>query len=189
MAAHQITKPCQGCGQPLRHGYKYCSVACAVANRKPGNPAVRFWRAVDKSHECWLWKLSTKQKGYGQFAPKDHRKMVLAHRYAWELTHGPIPEGLGVLHRCDNPPCVNPAHLFLGTRADNNADMEMKGRARKRGAKGITNSSAKLTDEAVRIIRSERAAGVTLKELAHRFGISPNVVSQTALRKSWKHVT
>ena len=90
----------------------------------------RFWAKVRKTDGCWLWTAGTfaRRYGYGQFGLNGHPHK--AHRLAWEFTNGPIPEGLSVLHHCDNPPCVNPAHLFLGTRGDNTRDMMMKGRSR-----------------------------------------------------------
>lgn len=97
--------------------------------RKP--IAERFWPKVDvRGHEeCWEWTASRKERGYGVFSRPGHNNGALkAHRVSWELANGPIPDGLCVLHRCDNPPCVNPAHLFLGTIADNNRDMSLKGR-------------------------------------------------------------
>lgn len=88
----------------------------------------RFWSSVDKDGEngCWLWTRGRNEHGYGVLDRKSGSG--LAHRYSWELANGPIPTGLQVLHRCDNPPCVNPEHLFLGTRLDNMADMTAKGR-------------------------------------------------------------
>lgn len=96
-------------------------------------PLEDFWCRADSSegpHHCWIWRGAvTAPMGYGNV--KVDGRNIGAHRRAWELAHGPIPEGMFVLHRCDNPPCVNPAHLFLGTHADNMADMKAKGRVRK----------------------------------------------------------
>src|SRR3990167_2515506 len=94
--------------------------------RKRSTAAEKFWLKVTTSNQCWLWEGCRDKQGYGRFSiyktadkPVKH---MLSHRFAWELTHGQIPKGLCVLHRCDNPPCVNPAHLFLGTIHDNNHD-------------------------------------------------------------------
>jgi hypothetical protein len=89
-----------------------------------------FWARVDQSGECWLWQGSRNAKGYGTLQRHAVQPTpMLAHRYAWMLAVGSIPDGLNVLHTCDTPACVRPAHLFLGTLADNNADMRAKGRA------------------------------------------------------------
>lgn len=94
----------------------------------------RFWAKVDRSGECWEWIGKPTTHGYGRLerAPQGQRRgaPVYAHRASWELHYGPIPEGLNVLHHCDNPPCVRPTHLFLGTHLDNMADMFAKGRDR-----------------------------------------------------------
>lgn len=92
--------------------------------------AARFWEKVDRAEGCWLW-TGAKSSGYGKIQRGQRGAgYVWAHRVAWELTVGPIPDGLQVLHACDNPPCVNPAHLFLGTRSDNMRDAASKGRLR-----------------------------------------------------------
>ena len=85
-----------------------------------------FFRRVEKTDQCWLWLAGKNKDGYGKV--KIHGRSLQAHRVSWEIHHGPIPAGLNVLHRCDNPACVNPAHLFVGTALDNNRDRDAKGR-------------------------------------------------------------
>lgn len=86
----------------------------------------RFWAKVDRSGDCWVWTAYRNRNGYGQFW--FNRSLHLAHRVSWILTNGSIPDGLCVLHQCDNPPCVNPAHLWVGTQVENIADRDAKGR-------------------------------------------------------------
>ena len=86
----------------------------------------RFWKNVDKTESCWVWTGSVRHFGHGHLNVS--RRRILAHRFSWELAHGPVPAGLNVCHRCDNPRCVHPEHLFLGTQGDNVRDMVAKGR-------------------------------------------------------------
>jgi len=146
----------------------------------------RFWRHVDKTNGCWLWTASLDGKGYGQFGieKRSHR----AHRVAWELTFGAVPAGLCVLHHCDNPRCVNPAHLFLGSMKDNTRDMLSKQRDGHGRMPGARNPNAKLTDDDVRTIRRRREEGQKLREIAADYGITEANVSYIFKRKGWKHV-
>lgn len=123
----------------------------------------RFWAKVDKSSgpdACWPWTDHRDRSGYGRFHETGKRQQDMAHRSAWRIAHGPIPDGLQVLHRCDNPPCVNPAHLFLGDCADNARDKVAKGRV------GATPYRPRLTPETVREIRRRRALGETIPVIA-----------------------
>lgn len=147
-----------------------------------------FWRHVDKSGGCWIWTGGKNDDGYGlmnvrlgvnKWAPR------LAHRLSAQFA-GMHIDGISVLHRCDNPPCVNPGHLFLGTREDNVADMDRKGR---RGSlKGSAHGNSKLTDEQVIEIRRLRASGSRGIDLARRFGVSPSAIVWITKRKQWTHI-
>lgn len=137
----------------------------------------RFWSKVDVRgpDECWMWVASKDGGGYGWFAGCGSGRGHSAHRVSWALANGPIPVGSGyhgtcVLHRCDVRLCVNPAHLFLGTAADNMTDKAAKGRASR--LRGEANGQARLTEETVASIRSDRARGMSERRLAAKYGIS-----------------
>lgn len=144
----------------------------------------RYWPRVDKRgpDECWPWMANICSTGYGGFSLGG--KKVLTHRLAWMLANGPIPPGAWILHRCDNPPCCNPAHLFLGTTADNTRDRDSKGR----GARGERVGSSKLTKDQVAEIRRRLATGEFQRLIAADFGVSQVTISHIALGKKWKHV-
>lgn len=143
----------------------------------------RFWGKVNKTNGCWNWLTYKDRDGYGEFQLE--KKKSKAHRASWQIHFGKIPEGLCVLHKCDNPPCVNPSHLFLGTPADNNKDRSLKGRS----AKGEKMASAKLTENKVLNIRKMYAAGnIKQKTLARLFDINFRTISQIINRKLWNHI-
>ncbi len=141
----------------------------------------RFWSKVNKSDECWVWTRARNPKGYGWFGFR--QRLQLAHRVSWMLAFGDIPEGLDVLHSCDNPPCVRPEHLFLGTHGDNNADRHAKGRSA--GPKGEVNGNSRLTLEDVREIRALRGQ-VLQKDLAARFGVNQSNISHIQNNRTWR---
>ncbi len=133
---------------------------------------------------CWEWVGKRFNTNYGRFSI-NHTKTVRAHRYAWERANGPIPEGMMICHRCDNPPCVNPAHLFLGTGSDNQQDRVSK----LRGFFGEQHHKSKLTEDAVRAIRLRYAAGETNKAaLARAYGVTGTMVRWVIERRFWKQV-
>ena len=140
----------------------------------------RFFAHVSRGarDECWSWTASSNSTGYGQIAVAGTK--FRAHRLAYELHRGPIRAGLLVLHRCDNPLCVNPAHLFLGTNADNMRDMVTKGRGRKERLE------RKLTAEQVREIRARFKNGESTNSLAAEFGVSGSNITHITQRRSWK---
>jgi hypothetical protein len=133
---------------------------------------------------CWGWTASTNAWGYAQLGS------VYAHRLSYEIHHGPIPDGKWVLHRCDNPPCTNPDHLFLGTHDDNMADATAKGRmnGRPNRPRGEQVKTSKLTAGKVREMRALAAAGRSTQALAAQFGVSDDCVRSVVTRKRWAHV-
>ncbi len=143
------------------------------------------WVEVAKPTECWQWKGSRKSGGWhGQFRAADGGN-ELAHRVAWRLLKGEIPQGMFVLHRCDNPACCNPSHLFLGNQSDNARDMWEKRRARPGVSIGENHGMSKLTADAVREIRGSAESGVAL---AAKFHVSPVTIGEIRKRKTWKHI-
>jgi hypothetical protein len=152
---------------------------------------------VDRSGDCWLWTASDTGV-YGQFHPTNGRR-VYAHRFAYELTYGPIPAGLFICHHCDVPLCVRPAHLYAGTRADNVRDMLTRGRNAKgerhisrthpeRMRRGETHHRTTVTTEQVREMRRLAADGVPTPVIAERFGVARETAGKIIRRQRWQHV-
>ncbi len=154
----------------------------------PLPPLERFWPKVDRSGDgCWEWQGFVNAGGYGRFRIGDHHHQ--AHRAAWMLLAGPIPDGLFVCHHCDNPRCVRLSHLFLGSPLENMQDRDRKGRGRVIGRPGERNPNALLTDEKVRAIRSIYAAGGTShRELAAQFGVAVRTIRNVISGARWAHV-
>ena len=178
-----------------------------------GDVEERFWSKVDRSGKCWLWTAAKMKGGYGGF--KWAGRMWRAHRAAWLLTYGHIPDNLMLCHTCDTPACVNPAHLFLGTAADNARDAAAKGLTLKGDrngnhlhpelrpygqrngrhthpettSRGERVHQAKLTEQTVRAIRHDYAGGqITFKELGARYGVSNVAARMVVRRRTWQHV-
>ena len=146
----------------------------------------KFWSQVDKDPGgCWLWTGPTINSGYGNCRVNSVR---LAHRVSWTLEHGPIPDGLQVLHVCpdgDNKLCVNPAHLFLGTQRTNLRDAQRKGCLRR----GESHPAARLFEEEVRCIRRRYAEGGTsCHELGRKYGVSHEAIRKIVRKATWAHV-
>lgn len=147
-----------------------------VANKKED-----VFSKIKKSDGCWEW-LGTKTRGYGQFSVG--RKRYRVHRLVYELAFGPIPEGKIVCHRCDNPSCANPDHLFLGTNLDNAEDRGSKGRH----AFGERNGKSKLTSGDVIQMRKDHCSGVSIRRLAKLYGLSSYHTFNILHRKVWAHI-
>jgi hypothetical protein len=213
-----IDKICELCGKPFRVAHnrpnaRFCSYVCS--NRGTAIPlAERFWSRVDKSggaDACWLWTGTKDGRGYGTLLAHGNRH-ARANRVVWELVNGPIPDGLDVLHNCpdgDNPACVNPAHLWLGTHTDNMRDMSRKGRqnfqrhpekitkgeyglahmSREQRARGERHGCAKLTELQVLRIREQYAAGnVTQRQIASEYGVDRTTIGLIVRRQHWAHI-
>lgn len=162
----------------------------------------RFWSRVKKTEGCWTWTGPATSDGYGRLFRGG--KTIRAHRLSYEMHKGDIPDGMNVCHRCDNPPCVNPDHLFLGTTADNMADKKQKGRGNEPSrsgnnhwmnrkpesvAKGSAFGRSDLTDSRVLQIKLRYVAGgITQRALAAEFGISYKNLNLILSGKTWKHV-
>lgn len=142
--------------------------------RPPVPPHVRFWKyvRVQGPDDCWEWTGARNIRGYGNFTvvayPKDRREQIGSHRFSYRLVHGEIPHDKFVLHKCDNPPCVNPEHLYLGSHNENMADRHAKGRY----ANGTRHPNSALTDSDVVLILELRRQGLLIRQIASRIGTS-----------------
>lgn len=139
----------------------------------------RFWTYVEKTETCWVWTGDRRLNGYGR--ANLHGRSYAAHRVAWGIANGPIPEGMPMLHKCDNPPCVRPSHLFLGTHKDNSVDKYAKGRS------NTTHSGRgkKLTWREVDLIRTALGTGSSRFTLANKYGVSAAMVWRIGRNLSW----
>lgn len=156
----------------------------AVSLIAPEGAHEAFLHLVDEGvSECVEWPFG--KDGYGYGCTTHNGKKERAHRAQWERKNRRnIPDGMVVRHTCDNPSCVNPSHLILGTQSENIADQEIHGRK----AKGVQKGGAKLTDEIVKVARQRVASGETVKSLAAEYGVHEGTMSQACRRDTWRHV-
>lgn len=209
-----ILKKCLGCGKAKapaefygngRGGLMSRCKACFLAEQqrkrdarpaKPRkSPEQKFWERVDKSGPipehvpelgpCWVWTACRTAAGYGVVGIS--REKIYAHRLSWRLAHGDAG-GMCVLHRCDNRARVNPAHLFLGSKLDNTADMMAKRRGRVPEHRGAECYQAKLSDETALDALRQYADGVSQTEIARRHGVTIQAIHQLVKRKTWRHL-
>lgn len=192
---------CEQCGVNFKvHAYvlarggergRFCSRKCLFANRDSG---AHFWEHLDRFclarperpdlGPCWLWVGNRGKKGHGTTSLKTGKR-ILVHRLAWFLTHGKLPD-LCVCHRCDNPPCCNPAHLFEGTIQDNNADMYAKGRNGQ--PHGEAAGQTRFTEADVREIRRLSSVGLSQRKIAEIFKTRNSTIWAILSRRTWRHV-
>jgi HNH endonuclease len=161
-------------------------------HKKRGSIPERFWPKVDKSggsDACWPWIAYRNPKsGYGQMT-NGRGVLLLAHRVAWELTNGEIPDGKFVCHSCDNRPCCNPSHLWIGTNRDNILDAIKKGRTIKPPVHyGVDHPLTTITNYDVICIRAACEQGVSNRIIAIRYGISEKTVINIKKRRTWGHI-
>lgn len=172
-----------------QHKPRFCTLRCFHRSVSKGLDE-KLWSRVVKSDGdgCWEWQGHRTPFGHGQLT---HRGVSLyAHRVSWELLNGPIPDGASVCHRCDNPPCVRPSHLWLGSQRDNLRDMADKGRQGlhvdpSRATHGVEHHKAKLTPELVREIRS---SSESIHALSRRMGVARPTIKAVLSGRTWRHV-
>lgn len=149
----------------------------------------RLLAKIKQGNDCWEWTASLRATGYGQITI--NRKSVLAHRAMWMRFVGPIPEGMGVLHKCDNPKCVKIEHLFLGTHQENMDDMARKGRRSHSSLRGSKNPHAIINEDQVRLIKMGLKSCLKrgdMRKLALKLRIKYHLIKNIKHGNSWKHV-
>lgn len=190
------TEPvCEVCGGPLkREAKKYCGLACYRIVQRSVDPVARFWSKVQRTDGCWLWTGSrsggSSRAKYGQFTytiGPNQQRHVNTHVYSYELAHGSVPDGLEVMHTCNNPRCVRPDHLKAGTHKQNVADAVRDGLYRKRDERG--RKPRKLTAEQVQEIVDLHRGGMRQNRIAQRFDVSTTTVCLILSGKRRERVT
>ena len=187
-------RTCEKCGVTFhawrslirKGGGRFCSKKCTDQSRLRVPIAARFWDKVDKTkgpRGCWPWLGSRSADGYGRV--RVNGRVEFAHRVAWELARGALPTTADVCHHCDNPPCANVLHLFLGDAKANSLDARRKGRL----CCGSRHYRARLSERAVADILRRLRAGARVSALAREYGVSHATMSNINTRTTWKHVT
>lgn len=177
------------CNKHYQRVLKHGDVNAGVGLRAPVED--RFWRFVDRrgTNECWPWVGSKDRLGYGHLKSAESSAGIeMAHRVSYRIHCGLLPnysKDAVVMHSCDNPSCVNPLHLSIGTQWMNTMEMVVKGRQPYCGLKGEKHSQAKLTEDAVREIR---ASGESHAALARKYGVDPMAIKYVRIRKTWQHI-
>lgn len=199
MTASTIDKICFRCktAKPLSEFYlcankkgvrvprTYCKDCSNPRYNRRKSAAERFWAKVQKTETCWVWTAARNSDGYGAFGYKG--KVKGAHIVSYDMNIGSIPDGLCVLHKCDNPPCVRPDHLFLGTKKDNMDDCVQKDR--RINHTGEKNGQSRLTDAQVVEMRARyRSGGATQKALAQEYGVSLFTIYEIVRGLRFKHL-
>lgn len=172
----------------LRKGQaKYCSPQCYQESTRHLSVEDNFWQHVQKTDSCWIWIGTVTQSGHGVIVSRKLGKRTGAHRISWELHYGSIPEGIVVCHNCpggDNPSCVNPEHLFLGTQSDNMADAKNK----KRAPRGSHHHASKFDESQIQLIYDLSHAGKSHREIAKELGVTHMTIGRILRGQSWQHV-
>lgn len=182
---YNLGKHCPICDKPILNWAKACHDHSPTLRAHEYEK--KFWSLVDRRSdgECWNWLGYYIKDGYGRI--KIHGKNILAHRLAYTLTYGKIPDGMLVCHTCDNRACINPSHLFIGTDLDNSRDMYSKGR--EVILVGEDQGNSKLTSYQVMLIRQLVDSGSSYAELGRRFNVNETTIGNIAKRKTWKHLS
>lgn len=195
-----VDRTCETCGAAFRAylstlkktgAGRFCSMACR--RETPQTLFERYVTRADDPDACWGWTGATDGKGYGRQYSYRLKHGAPAPRISWEIHVGPIPAGMYICHRCDNPICTNPRHLFLGTHADNMRDMHRKGRYPKtkpspHARRGSASPSAKLTEDDVRAIRVRFFDGATMTAIAREYRVDRQTIASILYHKTWRHV-
>jgi hypothetical protein len=168
----------------MRRWRERMNPAALRAQKRAIQRVENFWKKVNKTESCWIWTGAKNKKGYGSFGVQANKTMS-AHRFAWRWAYGEVPDNMQILHRCDNPSCVNPNHLFLGTNLDNVLDRENKGRGNQ--PRGSANGNARL-NETIVIQILKLGDVLTQVEIARRFHTTQGTVGKILRREVWRHV-